>query len=175
MRIRPQHSHESSDIASLLELAFGGSLVSRLYHRLRESPGALPRLSLVADDDHRLVGHVMLSRIDLHCVDGPVGILMLTPLAVSPDRQGVGVGSRLVRAALAAARRTAYPLVVLEDSPAHYTRFGFRTASSVGVQRPSDPIPDAAFQVVTLGEDVAPSCGRVVYPQLMYELGAVGP
>ena len=88
---------------------------ARLVDELREDAGFLPHLSLVAEDDGRLVGHVIATRGWLEPLGVPV--LGLGPLGVHPDAQGRGVGTALVhalrrrrgglrRAARRAARRT---------------------------------------------------------------------
>ncbi len=76
---------------------------------------------------------------------------MLSPLAVDPAAQGRGVGGALVRAATAVADERGEPLVVLEGSPAYYSRFGFVAAAQHGLTLPlPDWAPPAAAQVVLL-------------------------
>lgn len=100
---------------------------ARIVDALRDA-GALS-LSLVADIDGRVAGHVALSPVTLD--DGSTGWYGLGPVAVDPRDQEHGVGSALIRAALAElpALRAA-GCVVLGD-PAYYTRFGFRRHTSL--------------------------------------------
>ena len=82
----------------------------------------------------------------------------------------------LVEHALRAADRAGAPFVVVEGDPAHYHRYGFRTASAHGLRRPSPLIPDAAFQVRPLtGFDPQAHVGDVRYPDPFLELHAFGP
>ena len=119
---------------------------------LLEDPTAIPELSLVAEQDGELVGHVIGSRG--HVDDVPaVGV---GPVSVHPDRQGQGVGSTLMSAVLGAARALDEPVVVLLGSPEYYSRFGFGAASALGIAAP-DPEWGDYFQALALGTGPVPS------------------
>lgn len=108
---------------------------------LREDPGWVPELSLVAEVDGEIVGHVVCTRGEL--AGRPA--LGLGPVSVSPDRQRDGVGSALMHAVLGGADAMGEPVVVLLGSPAYYERFGFAPASSLGIEAP-DPAWGDYFQ-----------------------------
>jgi putative acetyltransferase len=112
---------------------------------LRDDPGWLPELSLVAVEDGVVVGHVVATRahVDAHRALG------LGPLSVHPRRQGAGVGSALMHAVLGAADALDEPLVGLLGNPAYYGRFGFTPARSIAVVAPDSSWGDS-FQVRTL-------------------------
>ena len=93
-----------------------------------------PEVSLVWEEDGRILGHVMLSRMRL----GTHRPLQLSPLSVAPDAQGRGIGSGLTRAALDRADRTGEPFVVLLGHPGYYPRFGFEPATPLGILAPGD-------------------------------------
>ena len=78
-----------------------------------------------------VVGHVLLSRLV-----SPPGALALAPLAVLPDRQRRGVGSALVRAALARAREGGGAAAFVLGDPAYYGRFGFSAEAARGYASP---------------------------------------
>ncbi|MCD8391952.1 MAG: N-acetyltransferase, partial [Cloacibacillus porcorum] len=63
-----------------------------LVARLRKSGVFVPELSLVAEEEGRIVGHIMFTRIGL----GEARALALAPLSVLPEFQRRGVGSRLM-------------------------------------------------------------------------------
>lgn len=129
---------------------------------VRASDGYVPELSLVADDDGAVVGHVLTSRVGL---DGSTRrLLQLGPIGVVPGHQGRGIGSALVRATLDAARRLGEPLVLLEGDPAYYGRFGFVRADELGLLPPPQTPYEWAFQVAVLDPDAELPQGRVVYP-----------
>jgi putative acetyltransferase len=112
---------------------------------LREDPCWLPRLSLVAEQDGQVVGHVVCTRG--HVDRTPA--LGLGPLSVLPERQRSGVGAALMHAVLGAADALDEPLVALVGDPAYYGRFGFRPSGEYAIA-PSDPAWAGYFQVRTL-------------------------
>jgi putative acetyltransferase len=108
----------------------------------------------------------MLSGTDL--VDGASRrheVLTLTPLAVAPAYGRRGIGSALVRAALAEAERRDEPVVVLEGSPDYYGRLGFEPASrhGISIDLPDWASPESA-QVCVLSNYDPSLRGRVEYP-----------
>jgi putative acetyltransferase len=103
-----------------------------LVEALRTDGDIVPELSIVAEQDGGLVGHVVCSRAT---VDGRQS-LGLGPLGVRPDRQRRGVGQALMHAVLAAADALGAPAVFLLGDPAYYHRFGFDLAQHAGVQPP---------------------------------------
>jgi putative acetyltransferase len=96
-------------------------------------------------------------------------------LSVEPEAQRMGIGRGLVERVLRAAAARAEPFVVLEGSPRMYARFGFEPAADYGIERPSELIPEPAFQLVRLPSYRPELRGQVRYPDYFYEIGAVGP
>ena len=103
-----------------------------LVQALRAAGDIVPELSIVAEQDGEIVGHVVCSRAT---VDGQRS-LGLGPLGVHPDRQRRGVGQALMHAVLAAADALGAPAVFLLGDPAYCQRFGFDLALRAGVQPP---------------------------------------
>jgi putative acetyltransferase len=165
MIVRQERPEDVAAIDAVLRDAFGdeGDLVVRLVGGIRASPEAIPELALVAEDDTGIVGHTMLSWVGLE--GGPrERLLVLTPMAVRGDRQRRGVGSQLTEALIALAEEAGEPLIVVEGVPEYYPRFGFERASTLGIERPHEKIPDAAFMVRRLTAYDPAVRGRVVYP-----------
>ncbi|RJQ83454.1 N-acetyltransferase [Pseudonocardiaceae bacterium YIM PH 21723] len=107
---------------------------ARLVDDLRDSPEWIPELSIVAINRTDVVGHVVCTRAYVGADAHPV--LGLGPLGVSPRWQHQGVGSELMRAAIAAADALGEPLIGLLGSPDFYGRFGFVTSTDHGVLAP---------------------------------------
>jgi putative acetyltransferase len=163
--IHPETRSEFPAIKELVARAFGSPVEAELVGLIRESSNYVPELSLVAEKDDRVVGHVMLSYTDLR--DGPRThrVLTLSPVAVDPAAQGKGIGSALIREALQLADRAGRPLVCLEGSPTYYGRFGFTDARDSGIHFPlPDWAPRDAGQVYKLSHYDASIKGEVVYP-----------
>jgi len=105
-----------------------------LVDALRRSPEWLPALSLVAEEDDRIIGYVVCSRAWV----GADEVLGLGPLAVLPDAQGAGIGTALMNAALDVADALDERLVVLLGHTDYYPRFGFLPAADLGITPPVD-------------------------------------
>lgn len=171
--VRAERPEDVAVVQAVVAAAFGEEPVAELLEDLRRSPAWLG-LSLVAEQDGEIVGHVSLTRA---WVDDPVrvvDVLVLSPLSVRPDRQGRGVGSALVRAALDLAGDRGEPLVFLEGDPAYYGRLGFVAAGRLGFTAPSVRIPPMAFQVWTAPSYAAGVSGALVYPDVFWRHDAVG-
>lgn len=176
--IREQHEHEWDAVVSLIHAAFAPPRnAEALARQIRESDTWIPELSFVAVDRSgaAIIGQVLFSRVTLRTPDGAVDVLTLTPLSVAAPHRGSGIARRLVEHGLAACASRSEPLVVLEGDPAMYVRLGFRPATEVGIERPSELIPESAFQVVTLPSYAPGLRGRVEYPAYFHEVDAVGP
>jgi putative acetyltransferase len=104
---------------------------------------ASPLVSLVAETDGELVGHVLFSPVTLTGHPG-AALMGLAPMAVAPPMQRRGIGSMLIRAGLDACERLGCEGVVVLGHAQYYPRFGFRPASAFGLRCEYD-VPDEAF------------------------------
>ncbi|WP_129785265.1 GNAT family N-acetyltransferase [Promicromonospora panici] len=128
---------------------------------LRDDPGWVPELSLVAESGAsgtEVVGHVVATHGQL--TDRPA--LGLGPLSVDPAHQGRGIGSALMHTLLGAADAMGEPVVVLLGDPALYSRFGFVPAHGLGIEAP-DPAWGDYFQARTLSAWRAEYAGQFRY------------
>ncbi len=173
MIVRAERPEDVGATQAVVAAAFGDEPVAELLADLRRDPAWLG-LSLVAEEDGEVVGHVSRTRA---WVDDParvVEVLVLSPLSVRPDRQGAGVGSALVHAALDLAGDRDEPLVFLEGDPAFYGRLGFVAAGRLGFTAPSVRIPPQAFQVWTAPSYPGGVSGALVYPDVFWRHDVVG-
>jgi putative acetyltransferase len=81
-------------------LAFGRENEARLVENLRRSPDFIPELSLVAVKDKMIVGHILFSRIAIQTKADSFPALPFAPMAVHPEFQKQGIGSKLIRQGL---------------------------------------------------------------------------
>jgi putative acetyltransferase len=98
---------------------------------LRANGNAL--ISLVAEVDGSVAGHIMFSPLYVDSPQGTVTSIGLGPVAVLPDLQGRGIGSALIEAGLGACRALGYDCVFVLGHRSYYPRFGFRPARQHGV------------------------------------------
>ena len=126
--------------------AFPTSAEADLVDALRDR--AAPLVSLVAEEDGSVVGHLMCSPATL---DGhpEVRLMGLAPMAVVPARQARGIGAALVREAVARCRALGVDGLIVLGHPGYYPRFGFVPASRWGIRCEYDA-PDEAFMAMEL-------------------------
>lgn len=145
--VRAETPEEMEAVRRVNESAFGRAEEANLVDALRAA--ARPHISLVAEAGGMVVGHIFFSPVTLETGDKGRAIFGLAPMAVLPEHQNQGVGSRLVREGLSECRRIGCGAVVVLGHPAYYPRFGFVPASSKGL-RCEYPVPDEAFMVAEL-------------------------
>jgi putative acetyltransferase len=146
-RIRDERPDDAAAVRRVNELAFPGGGEAAIVEALREA-GAVT-LSLIAEIDGDVAGHILFSPVILTTAAGPTTAVGLGPMAVVPDLQRSGVGTQLVRAGLERLRASGHTAVVVLGHPGYYPRFGFERASAHGIRWELD-CPDEAFMVLEL-------------------------
>ena len=171
--IRPEREADHPAIADVVRAAFVGQPdeVAWFVERIRASQGFIPELALVAEDSSGVIAHLMLSWVGVEGGSRP-RILNLTPMSVRPDRQRLGIGTRLIRDALGRAEAAREPVVMVEGIPRYYPRFGFEQAIPLGFISPDPTIPDDAFLIKRLPGYSSDLAGRIVYPAAFAALGS---
>jgi len=126
--VRPERVTDYADIASLHARAFdnraGEPLVVALLRQRRVFD---PELSLVAEIDGHLVGHVLFSPHQMRLLESTIPAVNLAPIAVEPAYQGQGIGGQLITEGHAIAASKGYRVSFLLGYPTYYPRFGYRT------------------------------------------------
>lgn len=143
--------HETPlDVAAreaLLDLCFGAERTRKTCERLREGRAPADGLALVVERDGRLVATIRL----WHVSAGGRPALMLGPVAVDPALQGLGIGGKLIREAMARAVDAGHTAVLLVGDAPYYARLGFSHDPVAGLSLPG-PYEEARF----LGRDLVP-------------------
>lgn len=104
-----------------------------LVSRLRGDPAYIPQLELVAEMDQKVVGHILLTRVQIGHGKPSKEALALAPVSVLPDLQGRGIGAALIRESHRRAAELGYQLIVLVGHPDYYPRFDYQKASDYGI------------------------------------------
>jgi putative acetyltransferase len=158
--VRPELPHDAEAIRALYVEAFAPSRAEAQLVDLLRAAGELEHeLCLVAVDGEQVVGHIAFSRARLDSGDE---VLALAPMAVVPERQGVGIGAALVREALHRARATRFPLMIVLGHAEYYPRFGFGPAADLGIVAPFE-VPEEAWMAVKLPAYRPEARGVVTY------------
>lgn len=179
--IREEQSVDAQQIWSVNHRAFGGTEEAGLVGKLRQS--CTNKISLVAVSNDQIVGHILFTpleiiprcssrRLDLGINPNsprefltrftPVTIqakekiitgMGLAPMAVLPEFQRQGIGSKLVKAGLELIEKAKYTFVIVLGHPAYYPRFGFVPASRYKIGCENENIPDEAFMILVLSRE----------------------
>ena len=158
LTIRLERAGDEDAIRSVTQEAFAGQPHSdgsepAIVDRLR-ADGDLA-LSLVAEEDGRIIGHIAFSRVTIS--DGAAEWYGLGPVSVLPEKQRCQVGAQMVQHGLRElASRGARGVVLLGD-PAYYRRFGFEHDPALAYPGPP---PEYFQRLVIAGE---PPAGVVRY------------
>lgn len=105
-------------------------------------------VSLVAKAEGQNIGHVAVSPVALS--SGATGWFGLGPISVLPEYQLRGVGSRLMRRALADLDAMGAAGCVVLGDPGYYGRFGFNVVD--GLTFPG--VPAEYFQALAFTDDI---------------------
>lgn len=135
-----------------------------LVNRLRKSEGFIPELSLVAEENGRIVGHILFTKLKV----GETVQLSLAPLAVLPEWQNSGIGGQLIKAGHARAKALGYEYSILVGHETYYPRFGYFPASRIGVTAPFD-VPDENLMAFNLQGRHTALNGMLEYAKEFFE------
>jgi putative acetyltransferase len=145
IQIRQERPDDATAVREVNRRAFGQDLEGQIVDALRSNGGVL--LSLVATLDSRVVGHILYSPATIGDVTGAA----LGPMAILPEHQRHGIGSRLIEAGNGRLKADGCPFIIVVGHAEYYPRFGFRPANTYGVRCEWD-VPDDVFMVAVLDE-----------------------
>ncbi|WP_421378756.1 GNAT family N-acetyltransferase [Bacillus salacetis] len=166
MMIIRKETHEDIDaIKRVNDSAFNGDNEGKLVNSIRNSDLFIPELSLCAvAHDGEIIGHLLMSIVFIETKGNSIPTLALAPMAVLPNWQNKGIGTKLVSEGLLKARELGFQHVVVLGHPDFYPKFGFEKASSKGILPPF-PVPEEVFMVMELQEgSLQGKKGMVKYP-----------
>jgi putative acetyltransferase len=146
MSIRLEEPKDYAAIHAVNASAFETQAEADLVDVLRKE--ANPVISLVAEDDGSIVGHIMFSQVLLSDhID--LKIMGLGPMAVVPEHQREGIGSALIKTGLLRCKELKYGAAVVLGHPGYYPRFGFSPSVRYGIRCEYD-VPEDVFMVIEL-------------------------
>lgn len=151
MHIRRERPVDYPEVHALVRLAFVTGQYdgeAEYLEALRSKPAFLPELSLLAEEDERIIGQVVLYETPIRTDAAPVTALVLSPISVHPAHFRRGIARALVDRALDIAREMGYPAVFLCGEPALYQKLGFVPSHRFGILHTSDLQGDAPWCMV---------------------------
>jgi putative acetyltransferase len=160
LTIREENTSDAQPIHAINKAAFGHPDEADLVDQLRAEGAVL--LSLVAELEQQIVGHILFSRMSIETTAGSIPAVALAPVAVLPDCQRQGIGKQMIRHGLELLRERGERIVIVLGHPEYYRQFGFSTEKAHSLQSPFPPEAYMAIELVPGAlEDIR---GRVRYP-----------
>jgi predicted N-acetyltransferase YhbS len=148
----------------------GRRMKALMVEKLRQNDLFIPQLSLVAEADGDIAGHILFYPVYIFSTRSRYQCLSLAPMSVVPGYQRRGIGSQLVRTGLKAAGELGFESVIVLGHPEYYPRFGFKPASRWHIKVPFE-VPDEAFMALELTDNaLANISGAVRYPEEFAEV-----
>jgi len=163
--IRPERENDTLKIREVNDSAFGQKNEGILIERLRQTENFIPELSLVAELNDEIIGHILFYPVIIRSPTSKFRSISLGPMAVSPEYQRQGIGSQMVKEGLETAKTLGHKSVIVVGHPEYYPRFGFKPASQWKIKVPFD-VPDEAFLALELViDELKGKSGTVEYPE----------
>jgi putative acetyltransferase len=132
---------------------------------LRKNKKFIPELSLVAEINGKVVGHILFFPINIISGEKSYEVLSLAPVAVLPKLQRKGIGKKLVIEGLKKSKDIGFKAVVVLGHPTYYPKFGFEPASKWNIKPPIEDVPDETSMALELVEgSLKGKAGVIEYP-----------
>ncbi|WP_251441531.1 GNAT family N-acetyltransferase [Veillonella intestinalis] len=125
---------------------------------LRQSQSFEPKLSLVAEINNIIVGHILFTKVEV----GKKVALALAPLSILPDYQKRGIGLALIKEGHTIAKQLGYTYIIVLGHPQYYPKAGYQLAKNYNLKAPFE-ILDEYFMAIKLDSQAEPIEGIVTY------------
>ncbi len=161
--VRQETESDRAEVCQLISDAFASAEHADgneqdLVEALRKSEAFIPELSLVAEIDGKMAGHILFTKAKVDAEE----VLALAPLSVRPEFQRTGVGTALIRTGHRIAIGMGQTWSLVLGNPLYYQRFGYTSAVNCGIQVP-DRFPTDCFMAAKLCDNARPLSGAVTY------------
>ena len=172
IRQETEKDYEISE--TVVEKAFKNEVYSDhkeqfLVAKLRKSNVFVPELSLVAETNEEIVGHIMFTKLLIKDGEVKYGSLALAPVSVLPEYQNKGIGSKLILQGLKISKEMGFESIIVLGHDKYYPRFGFSPASKWGIEAPFD-VPNESFMALELEDgSLERVTGTVAYSKEFFE------
>ncbi|MNO38919.1 hypothetical protein D3C76_290370 [compost metagenome] len=168
MNIRTETEKDFEEVYKLNFLAFNNREdESKLIERIRASEEFIPELSMVAELDNEIVGHILLSRATVEENEKRHTVIVLAPIAVKPNYQKRGIGAMLIKEGISRCRALGFSIILLIGHPTYYPRLGFQPARRLGLELKQFEVPDDVFMVYEV-DKLHGIQGELKYPKSFF-------
>jgi putative acetyltransferase len=159
MIIRAEKPEDQIGVRRINTKTFDTDTEANIVDALRKT--GIPLISLVAEENGELAGHILFSPVTLEGHSCNISIAGLGPMAVAPAFQRRSIGSMLVKEGLRHCKNTGYEAVCVLGHPDYYPRFGFLPSVNYGIKSEFD-VPVEVFMIKELREGALGNCNGIV-------------
>ena len=125
-----------------------------LVVNLRNSKSFIPKLSLVAIEDEKIVGYILFTKAFVNSIEAPLSVL--------PKYQNRGIGLSLIKEGHRIAHELGYRYSVVLGHSEYYPKVGYVPASQYGIEAPFE-VDDKNFMAICFDESVEELNGVIEY------------
>ena len=163
--IRQEKAKDYEQVYNVIKTAFEKAEHSDgneqdLVVALRKSDSFIPELSLIAVNENKIIGYILFTKVKI----GDNTELALAPLAVLPEYQRKGIGTKLIKEGHRIAKQLNYNYSIVLGSNKYYPRLGYIPASKYNIKAPFD-VEDDCFMAIKLNENANIISGIVEYDE----------
>lgn len=168
--IRKETPEDYTRVVEMTEKAFDTMPFSdgtegKLVEKLRKAETFISELSLVAELNNQVVGHILFTPILIDNGQELFESLALAPVSVLPEYQNQGIGSKLINEGHKIARKLGFDSVIVLGHPEYYPKFGYKPASTWGIKATFDLPDNNAFMALELTHGALNKVsGKVKFP-----------
>jgi predicted N-acetyltransferase YhbS len=152
VKIRKEQPSDYHAVFNIVELAFRTMPFADgdeqfLVEGLRKNKAFIPELSLVAEKEDKLVGHIVFTPLQIINGDKVFNSLTLAPVSVLPEYQSQGIGSKLIEEGHRIAKILGFTSCFVLGHPDYYPRFGYQPTGKWGIPPPHGAPPEVFMAV----------------------------
>ncbi|WP_439128249.1 GNAT family N-acetyltransferase [Polaribacter sp.] len=136
-----------------------------LVEKLRKSDAFIPELSLVAEIDKKIVGHILLTKLKVRNDVKEFDSLALAPVSVLPEFQKKGIGAKLIVQSHEKAKKLGYKSVIVLGHEKYYPKFGYKQAHKFGIKLPFEVPKENCMAIELVKNGLKGVTGMVEYPK----------
>lgn len=135
MIIRKETEEDIETIYEIIESAFANQEFSNqeeveLVKNLRKTDLFIPELSLVAEEENKLIGQILFTKMEFEMDNRKEFILILAPVSVIPEYQNKGIGSKLIKKGHEIAKQLNYKGILVVGHEEYYPKFGYKSIAN---------------------------------------------
>lgn len=170
MLIRQEQNTDYEKVYNVVKTAFALAEHSDgneqdLVVALRKGSAFIPELSLVAEENGKIVGHIMFTEVKVNNKKE----IALAPLSILPEYQRKGIGQALIKEGHKIAQQLSYEFSIVLGSGRYYTRIGYVPAEQYGIKAPFD-VASENYMVYDLQGNSNKLNGTVEYAKEFFEI-----